>query len=60
VFDELEVIPPCQMGNVGDQMTLEKSLPLANLTPGAYELTIKVNDKVTKQTITPSAKFVVE
>ncbi len=49
-----------QMGNVGDQMTLEKSLPLASLAPGTYELTIKVNDKVAKQTITPSAKFVVE
>ncbi len=49
-----------QMGNIGDQMTLEKSLPLGSVEPGTYELTIKINDKVAKQTISPSAKFVVE
>ena len=49
-----------QMGNVGDQMTLEKSLPLASLEPGTYELTIKVNDKIANQKISPVAKFVVE
>jgi hypothetical protein len=49
-----------QMGNVGDQMTLEKSLPLASLEPGTYELTIKVNDKIANQKISPAARFVVE
>ena len=49
-----------QMGNVGDQVTLEKSLPLASLEPGTYELTIKVNDKIANQKISPVAKFVVE
>lgn len=49
-----------QMGNVGDQMTLEKSVPLASLEPGTYELTIKVNDKVANQKISPQARFVVE
>ncbi len=49
-----------QMGNVGDQMTLEKSIALTSLEPGIYELTIKVNDKVAKQTISPTARFVVE
>jgi len=49
-----------QMGNVGDQVTLEKSLPLASLEPGTYELTIKVSDKVANQKISPAAKFVVE
>jgi GWxTD domain-containing protein len=49
-----------QMGNIGDQMTLEKSLPLASLEPGSYELTIKVNDKVANQKISPQARFVVE
>jgi GWxTD domain-containing protein len=49
-----------QMGNVGDQVTLEKSLPLASLEPGTYELTIKVSDKIANQKISPAARFVVE
>jgi GWxTD domain-containing protein len=49
-----------QMGNVGDQLTLQKSLPLNNLGPGTYQVTIKVNDLVSKQTISPTAKFAVE
>jgi len=49
-----------QLGNVGDQLTLEKSLPLASLEPGQYQITIKVNDNVSKQEIAPSAKFTVE
>ncbi len=49
-----------QMGNLGDQLTLEKSLPLGGLAPGLYQITIKVNDNVSKQSIAPSAKFEVE
>ncbi|HSM84850.1 MAG TPA: GWxTD domain-containing protein, partial [Candidatus Limnocylindrales bacterium] len=49
-----------QMGNIGEQMTLEKSLPLAKLDPGVYQVTIKVNDMVSKQTISPTAKFAVQ
>jgi 5-hydroxyisourate hydrolase-like protein (transthyretin family) len=49
-----------QMGNVGDQLTLEKKLALAALEPGTYQVTIKVNDNLSKQTITPTARFVVE
>jgi GWxTD domain-containing protein len=49
-----------QLGNVGEQITLEKSLPLASLEPGLYQITIKVNDNVSKQIITPTAKFAVE
>jgi GWxTD domain-containing protein len=47
-------------GNTGDQITIEKSMPLANLDPGAYNLKITVNDEVSKQTINPSARFQVE
>jgi GWxTD domain-containing protein len=43
-----------------DQMTLEKSVPLANLTPGKYQVTIKVNDSVSKQQIAESAPFTVD
>jgi len=49
-----------QMGNVGDQMTLQKSLSAANLQPGVYKLQIKVNDNISKQTVDPSATFSVE
>jgi len=43
-----------------DQLTLEKSLPLASLSAGQYELSIKVNDAVSKQETKESAKFSVE
>jgi hypothetical protein len=50
------------LGNTGDQITVEKSLSPASVPPGIYQLNIKVNDNISKQTITPipSAKFVVE
>jgi GWxTD domain-containing protein len=48
------------MGNLGDQMTLEKSLALTSFTPGIYRLTVKVDDNVSKQQITPSVRFTVE
>ncbi len=48
------------MGNVGDQVTLQKSLSAANLQPGSYKIEIKVNDNLSKQTVDPSATFVVE
>jgi hypothetical protein len=49
-------------GNTGDQFTVEKSLSLASVPPGVYQLNIKVNDNISKQTINPipSAKFAVE
>jgi len=43
-----------------DQVTLERSLPLASLQPGKYELSIKINDGVSKQQIAESAPFVVD
>jgi GWxTD domain-containing protein len=49
-----------QFGNVGEQITLQKSLPLASLEPGLYQITIKINDNVSKQEISPTAKFAVE
>jgi GWxTD domain-containing protein len=48
------------MGNVGDQVTLQKTLSAANLPPGMYKIDIKVNDKLSKQTVDPSATFAVE
>ncbi len=43
-----------------DQLTLEKTMPLASLEPGKYQLTIKVNDGILKQHIAQSAPFNVE
>ncbi|MGA6983752.1 MAG: GWxTD domain-containing protein [Candidatus Sulfotelmatobacter sp.] len=48
------------MGNVGEQVTLQKSIASANLQPGIYRIDIKVSDNVSKQTIDPSATFAVE
>jgi GWxTD domain-containing protein len=49
-----------QMGNVGEQVTLQKSIASANLPPGVYKIEIKVNDNISKQTADPSATFAVE
>lgn len=43
-----------------DQLTVEKTLPLAGLEPGKYKVTIKINDAISKQEIAQSAPFVVE
>jgi len=48
------------LGAHSDQLTLEKSLPMAGLQPGKYKVTIKVNDTISKQEIAQSAPFVVE
>jgi GWxTD domain-containing protein len=49
-----------QMGNIGDQVTLQKPLSAASLDPGVYRIQIKVNDNISKQTVDPSATFAVE
>ena len=48
------------LGAHSDQLTVEKSLPIAGLQPGKYKVTVKVNDSVSKQEIAQSAPFVVE
>jgi GWxTD domain-containing protein len=49
-----------KMGNVGDQVTLQKTLSAANLDPGTYRIQIKVNDNISKQSLDPTATFAVE
>ena len=49
-----------ELGPHSDQITVEKTLPIAGLQPGKYKVTIKVNDTVSKQEIAQSAPFVVE
>ena len=48
------------LGAHSDQLTVEKTLPVAGLQPGKYKVTIKVNDEISKQEIAQSAPFVVE
>jgi hypothetical protein len=49
-----------EMGSAGGQMTLEKSLPLSKLAPGNYQITVRVDDLISRQTISPTAKFTVQ
>jgi GWxTD domain-containing protein len=49
-----------KMGNVGDQVTLQKAVAAANLDPGVYRIQIKVNDNISKQSVDPTATFAVE
>ncbi|HUK47919.1 MAG TPA: GWxTD domain-containing protein [Terriglobales bacterium] len=49
-----------KMGNIGDQVTLQKDVEAANLNPGVYRIEIKVSDNISKQSIDPSATFSVE
>ena len=48
------------LGAHSDQLTVEKSLPIAGLQPGKYKVTIKISDGISKQEIAQSAPFVVE
>ncbi len=43
-----------------DQLTMDRSVPLAGLQPGKYKVVIRVNDAISKQEIAQSAPFVVE
>jgi GWxTD domain-containing protein len=48
------------LGAHSDQLTVEKSVPIAGLAPGKYKVTVKINDAISKQVIAQSAPFVVE
>jgi GWxTD domain-containing protein len=48
------------LGPHSDQLTVEKTLPMAGLQPGKYKVTIKINDGISKQEIAQSAPFSVE
>jgi GWxTD domain-containing protein len=48
------------LGAHSDQLTVEKTLPMAGLQPGKYKVTVKINDAISKQEIAQSAPFVVE
>ncbi len=48
------------LGAHSDQLTVEKSLPIAGLEPGKYNVTVKIDDAISKQEIAQSAPFIVE
>jgi len=48
------------MKQTGDQVTIERLLPLATLVPGKYTLEVSATDALTKQTISRSAEFTVK
>jgi GWxTD domain-containing protein len=47
-------------GNVGEQLTLQKSVALNKIDPGLYRFQVKIDDNVAKQSINPSARFAIE
>jgi hypothetical protein len=49
-----------QLGQNGQQITLERLLPLQNFPPGRYKMEIQITDNINKQIITPSAEFTVK
>ena len=48
-----------ELGQTGQQVTLEKLVTLAPFDPGKYKITVQITDKLNKQTISPAAEFTV-
>jgi hypothetical protein len=48
-----------EMKQTGDQVTIERWLPLASLTPGKYTIEINANDGISNQSISKTADFTV-
>jgi GWxTD domain-containing protein len=48
------------MKQTGDQVTIERLLPLATLVPGKYTLEVNATDTLSKQTISRTAEFTVK
>ncbi len=49
-----------EMKQTGDQVTIERLLPLATLQPGKYSLEVNATDKLSNQNISRSAEFTVK
>ena len=49
-----------EMKQTGEQVTIERLLPLATLTPGKYSLEVVATDTLSNKTITKSADFTVK
>jgi GWxTD domain-containing protein len=49
-----------EMKQTGDQVTIERLLPLATLAPGKYTLEVNATDALSNQTISRTAEFTVK
>src|SRR5882762_3981858 len=49
-----------EMKQTGDQVTIERLLPLATLSPGKYSLEVNATDTLSNQTISRTAEFTVK
>jgi GWxTD domain-containing protein len=49
-----------EMKQTGEQVTIERLLPLATLTPGKYSLEVVATDTISTKTISKTADFVVK
>jgi GWxTD domain-containing protein len=49
-----------EMKQTGDQVTIERWLPLASLAPGKYTIEINATDGISNQTISKTAEFTVK
>jgi GWxTD domain-containing protein len=49
-----------QIGQTGDQITIQGMLALANLAPGKYKFEIQIKDKLANQDLLRSAEFTVK
>src|SRR5712671_174197 len=49
-----------EMKQTGDQVTIERLLPLATLAPGKYTLEVSATDALANQTISRSAEFTIK
>jgi GWxTD domain-containing protein len=49
-----------EMKQMGEQMTIERLLPLATLAPGKYTIEVTATDQIANQTISKTAEFTVK
>jgi GWxTD domain-containing protein len=54
------IITTEEMKQTGDQVTIERLLPLATLPPGKYKIEVNATDTLSNQTISRSAEFTVK
>jgi len=49
-----------ELGQTGQQITLGKLVSLTPFEPGRYKITVQINDKISKQSISSAAEFTVK
>jgi GWxTD domain-containing protein len=48
------------LGQAGEQITLQKSVPLDGFESGPYQVTVKVTDPISKHTVSATSAFLIE